>query len=197
MLVTPRGYREEELVTNRASLLIFNGTEEERRAWAEEAAYHFEAEGPLVTVRQPSELAEALQRRNGVVFIPDVTTFGSEAQRLIVRCLHMQEERPKLVVGVSGPAEQALMRGVLREDLHYRLHNALVDLASEELRETLKQRWEALARTLAEREAAQREQAEREREAAEARRPGSVTRIAPRAKTLPRKTAAKVTRKQP
>lgn len=197
MLVTTRGYREEELVTNRASLLIFNGTEDERRTWAEEAAHHFETEGPMVVVRQPTELPEALRRRNGVVFIPDVTKLGIDAQGHIVRCLQMQEERPKLVVGVSGSAEQALMKGALREDLHYRLHKALVDLAAEGLRDSLKQRWEALEEKLAQREAAQREAAQREREAAAARLPGSVTRIAPRARSLPRKTAAKVTRKQP
>jgi hypothetical protein len=193
--VTTRGYREEELVTNRASLLIFNGTEDERRSWAEEAAHHFEAEGPMVEVRQPSELPEALRRRNGVVFIPDVTRLGIEAQGHIMRCLQMQEERPKLVLGVSGSAEQALVKGTLRTDLHYRLHKALVDLSAEGLREALKQRWDALERKLAEREAARKEAALREREAAEARLPGSVTRITPRAKTLPRKMAAKVTRK--
>lgn len=193
--MTPRGYREEELVTNRASLLIFNGTEDERRTWAEEAAHHFETEGPLVEVRQPPDLSEALKRRSGVVFIPDVLRLGIEAQGQIVRCLQMQEERPKLVLGLSGSAEQALLKGTLREDLHYRLHKALVDLAADGLRDSLKKRWAVLAEKLAAKAAAAREAAEREREAAVARRPGSVTRIAPRTRSLPRKTAAKVTRK--
>ncbi|XXF78042.1 Fis family transcriptional regulator [Myxococcaceae bacterium GXIMD 01537] len=195
--MTPRGYREEELVSNRSSLLIFGGTEEERRSWAEEAAHHFEAEGPMVVARQPQELSEALKRSKGVVFIPDVTKLGIDVQGHIVRCLQTQEERPKLVLGLSGSAEQALLKGTLREDLHYRLHKALVDLGAEGLRDSLKQRWAVLGQKLAAREAAQREAAQREREAAAARLPGSVTRIAPRSKSLPRKTAAKVTRKQP
>ena len=196
--MTTRGYREEELVTNRASLLIFNGTEDERRWWAEEAAHHFEAEGPMVVVRQLPELSEALKRRNGVVFIPDVARLGLEAQAALVRCLQTQEERPKLVVGLSGSAEQALTKGALREDLHNRLHKALVDLSAEGLRDALKQRWAALEQKRAARAAAERQAAQREREAAAARLPGSVTRIAPRSaasKTLPRKTAARVTRK--
>jgi transcriptional regulator of acetoin/glycerol metabolism len=190
----PRGYREEELVSNRASLLLYGGTEEERRAWAQEAAHHFEHEGALLEVRQAAELAEALKRPKGVVFISEVSKLGYEAQGLILRCL-LQEERPKVVVGMTGSADSALERGSLREDLHYRLHQAQVDLAAPGLREVLKKRWAELAERRAAKEAAQREAAEHERQAAAVRKPGSVTRLSPQqrkvqsAKASPRKAS--------
>jgi transcriptional regulator of acetoin/glycerol metabolism len=175
----PRGYREEELVSNRASLLLYGGTEEERRAWAQEAAHHFEHEGPLVEVRQASELAEALKRRNGVVLICEVSKLGLEAQGQILRCLQTQEERPKLVLAMTGSAETALERGTLREDLHYRLHQAQVDLGAPGLREVLKKRWAVLAEQRAAKAAAEREAAERAKQEALVRRPGTVTRLTP------------------
>jgi transcriptional regulator of acetoin/glycerol metabolism len=190
----PRGYGEEELISNRASLLLFGGTEEERRSWAQEAAYHFEHEGALVEVRQAAELAPALQRPKGVVFIPDVSKLGREAQGAILRCLQTQEERPKLVVAILGTAEAALERGVLRDDLHYRLHQAQVNLAQPGLRETLRERWARLAELRAAKEAEARAVAERERQAAMNRAPGSVTRLTPQqrkaqgAKSSARKT---------
>jgi hypothetical protein len=138
--VTGRGYREEELVTNRASLLLSGGTEDERRAWAQEAAEHFASEGPLVEVRTAAELPAALKAPRGVVFIPDVSKLESSAQALLLRCLQLQEERPKVVVGLSGQPELARSRGTLREDLHYRLHQALVDMNAEGLRDVLKKR---------------------------------------------------------
>ncbi len=193
-MLIPRGYREEELVSNRASLLLYGGTEEERRAWAQEAAHHFEHEGALLEVRQAAELAEALKRPKGVVFISDVSKLGYEVQGQILRCL-LQEERPKVVLGMTGSAESALERGTLRADLHYRLHQAQVDLAAPGLREVLKKRWAELAEQRAAREAAEREAAERERQAAAVRQPGTVTRFSPQqrkaqsAKAAPRKAS--------
>ncbi len=69
-----------------------------------------------IEVRQAAELAEALKRPRGVVFVPDVVKLGLEAQSHILRCLLRQEERPKLVLGLTGSAESALERGTLRED---------------------------------------------------------------------------------
>ena len=143
--MTGRGYREEELVTNRASLLLSGGTEDERRAWAQEAAEHFAAEGPLVEVRTAAELPAALKAPRGVVFIPDVSKLEHPAQALLLRCLQLQEERPKVVVGLAGQPELARSRGTLREDLHYRLHQALVDMNTEGLRDALKKRRAAAA----------------------------------------------------
>lgn len=179
--MTLRGYREEELVCNRASLLIHGGTEEERRSWAQEAARNFDVE--LVEVKQAAELAGALRQPNGVVYIPDVAKLGRDGQALILRCLQMQEERPKVVVGLSGTADAALSRGTLREDLHYRLHQAQVDLQKEGLRELLKRRWALQAEQLA-KAAAARAAEEKARVAANALRPGSVTRIAPKRKAV-------------
>jgi hypothetical protein len=153
LVVTGRGYREEELVTNRASLLLSGGTEDERRAWAQEAAEHFAAEGPLVEARTAAELALALKAPRGVVFIPDVGKLEYSAQALLLRCLQLQEERPKVVVGLAGSPDQARTRGTLREDLHYRLHQALVDMNTEGLREQLKKRRAVAAAERAERAA--------------------------------------------
>jgi hypothetical protein len=178
--VTPRGYREEELVCNRSSLLIHGGTEDERRCWAQEAARSFDVE--LVEVRQAADLAAALRQPNGVVFIPDVAKLGREAQFAILRCLQMQEERPKVVVGLSGSADAALTRGTLREDLHYRLHQAQVDLQQDGLRELLKRRWAVQAEQLAAKLAAAKAAEEQARAALDSRKPGTVTRIAPKRK---------------
>ncbi|WP_224371620.1 Fis family transcriptional regulator [Hyalangium versicolor] len=186
----PRGYREEELVSNRASLLLYGGTEEERRAWAQEAAHHFEHEGALIEVRQAAELSEALKRPKGVVLVWDVSKLGLEAQGNILRCLQMQEERPKLVLGMTGSADSALERGALREDLHYRLHQAQVDLTVPGLREALKKRWAVLAEQRAVKEAAEREAAESERQAALVRKPGTVTRLAPQQRKVQSSKAA-------
>ena len=194
-MLIPRGYSEEELVSNRASLLLYGGTEEERRSWAQEAAYAFEHEGALIEVRQVAELTEALKRPKGVVFVVDVTKLPWEAQGQILRCLQMQEERPKLVLGLMGSAETALERGSLREDLHYRLQQARVDLSVPGLRETLKKRWAALSERRAAKAAAQKEAAERERQAALVRKPGTVTRLTPElrkaqpSKAAPRKAS--------
>jgi hypothetical protein len=189
-VLTPRGYREEELVSNRASLLLYGGTEEERRSWAQEAAHYFEHEGALIEVRQLSELVEALRRPKGVVFVSDVAKLGLEAQAHIVRCLQMQEERPKLVLGMTGSAEAALERGALRDDLHYKLHHAQVDLGAPGLREALKKRWAALAEQRAAKAAAEREAAERARQAAAVLKPGTVTRLMPHQRKAPPAKAA-------
>nr|WP_211193712.1 Fis family transcriptional regulator [Pyxidicoccus fallax] len=163
-------------------MLIHGGTEDERRSWAQEAARNFDVE--LVEVKQAADLPGALRQPNGVVFIPDVAKLGREAQSVILRCLQMQEERPKLVVGLSGAADAALTRGTLREDLHYRLHLAQVDLQQDGLRELLKKRWAAQAELLAAKVAAAKAAEEKARAALDSRQPGTVTRIAPKRKAV-------------
>jgi len=155
--LTPRGYGEEELVANRASVLLTGGTEDERRTWATVAARNFLQEGALVELRQNEQVSEALKRPRGVVFIPDVARLSFASQGLIVRCLQTQEERPKIVVGLSGGVEPARGKGTLREDLLYRLHRAHVDLAAEGMRERVAQRRVQLAAE----EAARKAEAER------------------------------------
>src|SRR6266852_6001351 len=102
-----RGYSEDELVCNRAALLLYGGDEADRRAWALEAA---------------------LQRNNGVVFVPAVLGAGFEGQSHILRCMHEREERPKLILGLSMNPDDALSQGILRDDLAYRLKPARVNL---------------------------------------------------------------------
>ncbi len=188
-----QGYGEEELLANRASVLVSGGTEEERRTWASAAARNFLHEGVLVEVRQSEQVSEALRKPRGVVFFPDVGRLNSAAQGLIVRCLQTQEERPKLVVGLSGAVELARGKGTLREDLLYRLHRAHVDLAAEGMRERMAQRRAQLAADVAARKAeAERLAAEK---AAQLKASGiSVRGARMHSKALPRATSPKVTR---
>jgi hypothetical protein len=123
-----RGYSEDELVCNRAALLLYGGTEDDRRAWALEVAGNFAGEGPLVEVHNLPELEAALQRSDGVVFVSAVLGVGLEGQAQILRCMHEREERPKLILGLSINPDQALSEGVLRDDLAYRLKPARVNL---------------------------------------------------------------------
>src|SRR5690606_30063062 len=58
-------------------------------------------------------------------------------QRALALNLFTQEERPKWIVGVVGAPEAARIRGALREDLHYRLRRAHVDLSDAALREQI------------------------------------------------------------
>jgi DNA-binding transcriptional LysR family regulator len=136
------GYREDELVQNRAPVLLYGGTEAERRAWAEEAAAAFPDEGPLREVHSSDELRQALLATRGVVFIPDVANLSFDEQSQIVRCLREREERPKFVVGVSGSPTTALEKGVFRDDLAYRLERSRVDLSADGVRELIRARRE-------------------------------------------------------
>ena len=187
-----QGYGEEELLANRASVLVSGGTEEERRTWASAAARNFFHEGLLTEVRQNEQLGDVLRKPRGVVFIPDVARLSAAAQILIVRCLQTQEERPKLVVGLSGPVEQARGKGTLREDLLYRLHRAHVDLSAEGMRERMVQRRAQLVAD----EAQRRVEAERlaAEKAAQLKASGiSIRGARLQSKALPRATSAKVT----
>src|SRR5262249_26991223 len=95
------GYTEEDLVSNRSALLLYGGEENDRRAWAHEAAGHYAGEGPLVEVHSADELVKALAQTRGVVFVLDALSVGLEAQSLILRTLQEREERPKVIVGLS------------------------------------------------------------------------------------------------
>ncbi len=143
------GYSEEDLVSNRAALLLYGGTEAERRAWAHEAAGHFAGEGPMVEIRSPPELSGPLGKSRGVVFVTDALALGLEAQSQILRCLQEREERPKIIIALPRLPDEALQQGVLRDDLSYRLRLARVNLDAEGLGEVLQERRRRLEEKLA------------------------------------------------
>jgi hypothetical protein len=189
--LTPKAYGEEELVANRVSVLLTGGTEDERRTWANVAARNFLQEGALIEVRQTEQVPEALKRARGVVFIPDVARLSPAAQGLIVRCLQTQEERPKIVVGLSGGVEPARGKGTLREDLLYRLQRAHVDLTAEGMRERVAQRRVQLQAEEAARKA------EAERLAAEKAAQMKASGISVRTGRMPSRTAARAASPKP
>ncbi len=138
--MTYHGYSESDLVVNRASLLLWGGSVHDRRAWAEEAQRCFEGEGPLGVVSSGAELAAALSRPRGVVLITDISVLSQEDQGKLVRCLQEREERPKFVIALTEPPQQAMNQGRLRGDLWYRLSQAQVDLTPSELKDAIRAR---------------------------------------------------------
>jgi hypothetical protein len=131
-------YAEAELVENRAAVLLFGGTAAERQAWAEETASRLGSTATVVAA--PVALSSALAQKEGVVYVADALALGDAGQQQLVVCLQTQEERPKLVVGLTHGAEGALGVGGLRPDLHYRLRLAQVNLDAPGLRETIAKR---------------------------------------------------------
>jgi hypothetical protein len=136
----PSTYSELELVANRTSVLLWGGSEEDRRAWADEASGHFPGEGPLRVVEAEEGLDPALREARGVVFIPLGTALSQTAQLALVRCLREQEERPKIVLGLSGSQAQAVSKGLLRPDLDYALSLSRVDLDAASVKEQIRVR---------------------------------------------------------
>ena len=133
-------YREEELVSNRSAVLLCGGTEKDRRIWAEEAVARFPDGAQLVAVKEPSDLVVALALKDAVVLVEDVGQLPDTAQAQIVNCLARQEERPKLILGLKVSAAQALTQGLLRDDLHFRLSIAKVDVTQSRVVEGAKRR---------------------------------------------------------
>lgn len=138
--MTYRGYPERDLVSNRASLLLYGSTETERRAWAEEAAELRPADGSLKVVANDSDLKQALGVQRGILYIPDVSQIGDSTQLELVRVLRERDERPKVIVGITGKPDTAREAGRLRSDLQYALHHAQVNLDEPGLKESLKLR---------------------------------------------------------
>jgi hypothetical protein len=133
------GYREADLVTNRATCLLFGGTEPDRRAWAEEASRGFDGEG-FTVVEQPGQLADALGKTHGVVYVPDVAALPRDAQQSILRALLEREERPKLVLGLGATPQDAMAKGFLLDGLSFRLQQAQVDLSAAGVRDAIRAR---------------------------------------------------------
>lgn len=138
--MTTPGYPEAQLVTNRTSVLVFGATEAERLAWAEEAASAFEHEGPLFEAREPEHAAQALGRKKGVIYFPDVSALSWDTQRELARVLHEKEERPKFVFGLSFAPANALAKGTFRDDLKHALDRSTVDLGQPEVKAQVKAR---------------------------------------------------------
>lgn len=139
-----RTYAESELVTNRASVLLWGGTPADRAAWAQEAA---ELAGrPLITVTRLEQLPAALGVRDTVLYVPDVLALGDAGQQLFVRSLTSLEDRPKLVLGLGRSDASARNAGLLRDDLHYRLRMGILNLEEPGLREAIAARRLAAAR---------------------------------------------------
>lgn len=136
--VVYRGYVERDLVTNRSSLLLHGGTESDRRAWADEAAQGFEAEGPLLIAHDAAELRAAVTRPRGVVFIPDVSGLDDGAQSEIVRALREREERPKYIIVALPDPDRAVQMGKLRGDLAYSLKQARLNLDEAGLKDAIR-----------------------------------------------------------
>jgi hypothetical protein len=132
-------YREDELVSNRATLLIHGGSDSDRRAWAEEAAAHFPGE-TLTMATDAAQLVAALGRTHGVVYVPDAIAVGFDAQAQLTRALIEREEKPKFVLSLPTPVADAVAKGLLRDDLAFRLQHAVVDLSTPGLRDAIRAR---------------------------------------------------------
>jgi hypothetical protein len=122
------GYKEEQLVSNRAAVVVWGASEADRRDWAEEAAASLDPGIGLQQVTEPGTLMKAMASGRGVVYVPDAAQLPPEVQRDLVRALKEKEERPKVVLGLSHSPEQVLAKGLWRDDLHYALARGRVDL---------------------------------------------------------------------
>lgn len=158
------GFPEDQLVQNRASVLLFGGSEADRRAWAEEAALRLREDGVLTTLGAETELASALLDGRRVLFIPDIAQISQVGQMLLVKTLLEREDRPKIIVGLSIAPMDARLKGKLRDDLAYRLQVSNVDLSQPGMKSTLRDRRAKLERDI------ERRKAEAERAAREAAR---------------------------
>ena len=123
-----QGYREEQLVQNRAAVVVWGGGEADRRDWAHEAASTLDPEAGVNEIAEPTQLIRALASGRGVVFVPDAAQLPVDVQRDLVRLLKEREERPKVVLGLSQNPDQALAKGQWRDDLHFAFSRGRVDL---------------------------------------------------------------------
>ena len=137
-MTTP--FEESALVSNRVSVLLYGGLEDDRRRWAAEVASHFPDDGPLLEVKTLEELRAAFEQTLSIVYLPDVLKLGDEAQHELALNLFTREERPKWIVGLVGAPEAARTRGALSEELHYRLRRSNVDLSNPALKEAIEAR---------------------------------------------------------
>ncbi|MGQ0506300.1 MAG: Fis family transcriptional regulator [Myxococcaceae bacterium] len=135
-----QSYSEAELVKNRSAVLLYGGSEADRRAWAEEASAHLAGEGPFFPVTTPEELPKALSSPRGVVYVSNTAQFPLDAQAKILQCLLHQDERPKIIVALPNNPDTAVSNGAFRDDLAYRMRTVRVDLTAPGLKDQLKAR---------------------------------------------------------
>ena len=135
-----RAYREAQLITNRVSVLLVGGSEQDRKAWALDAMVGFGEDGALFEARDVTNVNQAFTMRSGVVYVPDASQLSWSVQRELTRLLHEKEERPKFVLGIPFSLAAALSRGVLREDLVFALSKATLDLGSVEVKDSIAKR---------------------------------------------------------
>jgi hypothetical protein len=64
-----------------------------------------------------------------VLYVENVTELPWAAQGQVVWCLHRQEERAKLVIGLEDPPQKALTQGTIRPDLLFRLRLSQLNVA--------------------------------------------------------------------
>lgn len=147
------GFPEEQLVQNRAAVLLFGGGEADRRAWAEEAALRLREDGVLTTLSNEAELQALLADGRRVLFIPDIALISQTGQMLLVKTLLEREDRPKIIVGLGTTPMDARIKGKLRDDLAYRLQVSNVDLSQQGMKTLLRERRAKLERDMEKRKA--------------------------------------------
>lgn len=142
------GFPEEQLVQNRAAVLLFGGGEADRLAWAEESALRLREDGALTTLTNEAELAQLLLDGRRVLLIPDIAAVSQTGQMLLVKTLLEREDRPKIIVGLGIAPMDARLKGKLRDDLAYRLQVSQVDLSQPGTKTLLRERRAKLEREI-------------------------------------------------
>ncbi|MGV3620262.1 MAG: hypothetical protein ACO1OB_05575 [Archangium sp.] len=122
-------YALDALKKNRASMLLFGGSEADRRAFA--SAVPSELEGAsFIEVKDVPALEKSFNQSKSVVYVPDVSALPAVAQRALVRVLREKEERSKYIIGMQTTPDTAVDKGTLTEDLRFWLRQATVDVKS-------------------------------------------------------------------
>lgn len=122
-------YALDALKKNRASMLLFGGSEADRRAFA--SAVPTELEGaPFVEAKDVAGLEKTFGHTKSVVYVPDVSALPAASQRALVRVLREKEERSKYIIGMQTSPDTAVEKGTLTEDLRFWLRQATVDVKS-------------------------------------------------------------------
>lgn len=120
-------YALDALKKNRVSMLLFGGSEAERRAFASSVPPELDG-AAFVEARDAAALEKTFNQTKSVVYVPDVAALPPVSQRALVRVLREKEERSKYVIGLGTSPDTALEKGALTEDLRFWLRQATVDV---------------------------------------------------------------------